>query len=106
MERKPVESSNIKSVGYDEVTKTLEIEFKGSGVYQYKGVPKEIYEGFSKAESIGKYFYAKVKSNREYKFEKVVTLPDQKEIVRNNIKQDLEVIKLPYESEDNQVGNA
>jgi len=72
MERIKVVSSNIKSIGYAELTKTLEIEFTKSGVYQYKDVPKEIYEGFSKAESIGKYFYANIKSNRALKFEKVI----------------------------------
>lgn len=125
MERLPVKSSNIKTIGYDEATKTLEIEFTNSGVYQYKGVPKEIYEGFDKAESIGKYFYANVKSNRTFKFEKVVTIlkPEDVEfkgvsivsnpekgceagIVIENIKKDLEVIKIPYEGEDNQVRNA
>jgi hypothetical protein len=62
MERLPVKSSNIKSIGYDEVTKTLEVEFTNRGVYQYKEVPKDIYEGFSKAESIGKYFAKNVKA--------------------------------------------
>lgn len=62
MERIPVKSSNIKSIGYDEATKTLEVEFSNSGIYQYKEVPKEVYEGFSKAESIGSYFAKSVKA--------------------------------------------
>lgn len=62
MERKLVRSSNIKSIGYDEETKTLEVEFTNGGIYQYKEVPKEIYEGFSKTESIGSYFAKSVKA--------------------------------------------
>ena len=39
LERKAVRSTNIASVGYDAGTKTLEIEFRSGGVYQYAGVP-------------------------------------------------------------------
>jgi hypothetical protein len=62
MERIKVKSSNISSIGYDAATKTLEVEFSNSGVYQYKEVPKEVYEGFSKAESIGSYFAKSVRA--------------------------------------------
>jgi len=41
----------------------LEIEFKGSGIYRYLDVPKEIYDNLLKAESKGKYFFANVKKN-------------------------------------------
>ena len=56
MERKPVNSSNLISVGYDLKSKTLEIEFK-NGIYQYIGVPIGIYESLMKAQSKGKYFH-------------------------------------------------
>lgn len=62
MERMKVKSSNINSIGYDELTKTLEVEFSNNGIYQYKEVPKEVYEGFSKAESIGSYFAKNVRT--------------------------------------------
>lgn len=38
MNRTPVESSNIKSIGYDQKTETLEVEYKGTGkpaIWQY-----------------------------------------------------------------------
>jgi hypothetical protein len=54
MERQQVDSSNINSVGYDEATQTLEIEYK-KGVYQYVDVPKEVYERMMKAPSIGSF---------------------------------------------------
>ena len=38
MKRTSVKSSNILSVGHDPETNTLEIEFKGGGVYSYDGV--------------------------------------------------------------------
>jgi len=62
MQRQPVESSNIKSVGWDDKTKTLEIEFKGGGIYQYTGPPAEQrYKELLAAESKGKYFTAHIR---------------------------------------------
>lgn len=42
MNRKSVTSSNIASIGYDETSETLEIEFKNGGVYQYFDVPQGV----------------------------------------------------------------
>ncbi len=61
MERLPVQSRNLASVGYDPDTLTLEIEFHNSGVYQYFGVPQEIYEGLMNAGSKGSYFHQSIK---------------------------------------------
>jgi len=55
MERIPVKSSNVASVGYDEPTKTMEIKFKSGGVYQYSGVEPQTHADLMGAESIGKF---------------------------------------------------
>lgn len=60
MEREPVTSSNVVSVGYDAATETLEIEFK-NGVYQYYNVPQPIYDQMMAADSVGKFVNAYVK---------------------------------------------
>ena len=70
MERIKVESSNLKSIGYDADTSVMEVEFIKGGVYRYLGVPKEVYDGIMQAESKGKAFNA-VKYS--YAFEKVET---------------------------------
>ena len=55
MDRTPVSSSNIASIGYEDGT--LEIAFlRGSGVYQYYGVPESVYRDFMSASSKGNYF--------------------------------------------------
>ena len=69
MKRQSVESSNIRSVGYDEFLLVLEIEFKSGAVYRYYGVPAEVHDELINAESVGKYFNANVKS--KYNFLKV-----------------------------------
>lgn len=66
MERVPVSSSNLSSVGYDVGSQTLEIEFLHGGVYQYTGVPENEYEGLINAGSKGKYFIANIKNRYPY----------------------------------------
>jgi hypothetical protein len=66
MERKPVESSQITSVGYDAKTKTLEVEFKADGsVYRYALVPAVMYKSLMEAKSIGGYFSMMIKGNKD-----------------------------------------
>ena len=62
MHRTPVVSSNLRSVGYDPSSKTLEIEFNSGGVYQYHNVPQTIYEQLMMASSHGKFFHALIRN--------------------------------------------
>ena len=65
MERQSVSSSNIVSIGYDENTSTLEIEFN-SGTYQYYDVPSYIFDEFMNADSKGSYLHRNIKSSYTY----------------------------------------
>lgn len=67
---KPVKSSQIEAVGYDAATRTLAIQFKGGAVYHYDDVPKDIHDGFEKAESVGKYFGEKIRRSH-FKYRKI-----------------------------------
>lgn len=69
MQRIPVESSDIVSIGYDPKSRVLEIEFKENRVYQYFDVEPRVYELFLKADSYGEYFYAHI--NKHYRYERV-----------------------------------
>ena len=69
MERQSVQSSNIASIGYDEDSSTLEIEFLSGGVYQYFDVPINIYQGLMAASSHGQYFAQQIKGH--FRFVKV-----------------------------------
>ncbi len=66
MERTPVTSADLCSVGYDEESMTLEIEFKKGAVYQYNGVPREEYQNLMSAPSHGRYFNANIKNRYSY----------------------------------------
>jgi KTSC domain len=50
-----VESSMIDALGYDEEQQVLEVVFKRTGVYRYRGVPKNVYEELLNAPSKGSY---------------------------------------------------
>lgn len=61
MERQPVASSNIRSVGYAPDTQTLEIEFQDGAIYEYSGVPATVHAGLIAAASPGRYFHTHIK---------------------------------------------
>ncbi len=66
MERTSVSSSDLVSVGYDNESSTLEVEFKKGSVYQYSGVPQEDYLNLMSAPSHGRYFNANIKNRYPY----------------------------------------
>ncbi|MGO9622268.1 MAG: KTSC domain-containing protein [Desulfobaccales bacterium] len=57
MNRTPVRSSNIRSIGYDPDDRILEVEFHSEGVYQYSGVSEPVHQEFMRAPSKGSYFH-------------------------------------------------
>ena len=66
MQRQQVKSKDLFSVGYDDKSQTLEIEFRSGGIYVYTRVPKDIYAGLMKANSKGTYFAKTIKNSRYY----------------------------------------
>jgi hypothetical protein len=62
MQRTPVASSSLVSVGYDPTYSVLEVEFTGGTVYQYFGVPRSAVELLGNASSKGATFNATIRS--------------------------------------------
>jgi hypothetical protein len=69
VDRLPVSSSNLASVGYDEVGQVLEVEFRHGGVYQYTGVSKSVFDELMAADSLGRYLATRIKPR--YPFRRV-----------------------------------
>jgi len=69
MNRTPVSSSNINSVGYDN-NGILEVEFNSGSIYRYYSIPPVIYHNLMTAKSHGHYFDEHIKKSR-YPYEKV-----------------------------------
>ena len=56
MNRGTVSSSNLRSIGYDQQTQTLEVEFVSGWVYQYYGVSEHMHDEIMRASSKGQFF--------------------------------------------------
>lgn len=60
MERKRVNSSKIRTVGYDSKSQLLEVEFTDSKLVQYRGVSPEVHRQFMSAPSPTSFFEDKI----------------------------------------------
>jgi hypothetical protein len=56
MDRRRVNASTIRSVGYDGGKQLLEIEFTSGSIVQYSGVSPEVHRRFVNAPSPGSFF--------------------------------------------------
>jgi hypothetical protein len=76
MKRTPVESSNVKSIGYHAEKLTLEVEFHNGGVYQYYGVRPEHHAALMAAPSKGKHLHQHFRGKYETRL--IVDEPEAK----------------------------
>jgi len=58
---KPVESSMIKQVGFDEESEVLRVVFNNNATYDYADVPKVEHDALMEADSIGKHFHRNIR---------------------------------------------
>lgn len=65
VERTPVQSSSVASVGYDPAQAELEIEFSNGRIYRYLHVPAAAYRLLLQAPSIGEYVNRVIKPRFE-----------------------------------------
>lgn len=63
IDMKDVESSNIRSMGYNSEVKQLRVVFTNGGIFQYKEIPKEVYEEMMASKSIGSFFSKNIRNN-------------------------------------------
>jgi hypothetical protein len=71
----PLKSSNIRAVGYDKPSKSLDVAFHSGSEYKYLDVPKTIFDRIKRVKSPGKFFNKHVKL-KEYPYEKTAAMPD------------------------------
>jgi len=60
MDRKRVNSSKIRAVGYDEKSQTLEVELSNGQVWQYPKVYPEVYRRFMAAPNPTSFYDDKI----------------------------------------------
>lgn len=66
MNRTSITSSSISSIGYDEQTSIMEIEFTSGDVYRYFDVSEYVHQQFMNATSHGQFFHDNIKYNFRY----------------------------------------
>ena len=66
MNRESVASSNIASIGYDEPSQTLEVEFTNGAIYQYYNVTQTLFEQLIQAGSKGQFLTYQIKNAYPY----------------------------------------
>ena len=66
MDRNQVASSNIRSIGYDMQSQTLEVEFLSGWVYQYYGVPEFLHQEIMQASTKGQFLNQYIKNAYPY----------------------------------------
>jgi len=69
MDRIPISSSNISSIGYDRQSATLDVEFTSGDVYQYFDVPEHLYHRLMNASSKGQFLNDYIRHS--YRYQKV-----------------------------------
>lgn len=67
MERVPVESRALRSIGYDAEQQVLEVEFRGGKVYQYLDVPPSLHEWLMRSQDKGSLFRHKIDGHFEFR---------------------------------------
>lgn len=60
-------SSNIKSASFNTQTSILIITFNYGGIYEYVGVPWELFTKFRMSDSQGSFFNTHIKTKYEHK---------------------------------------
>jgi hypothetical protein len=63
-----VQSTNHDLAGYHPESQTMTIQFKNGRVYQYRGVPQEIYDQYLQSESQGSFFANNIKGRYQTDF--------------------------------------
>ncbi|MFC0628325.1 KTSC domain-containing protein [Kribbella deserti] len=61
MKRRYVQSSSVRSVGYELETGTLEVEFVSGDLYRYLEVPQLVHKQLMAAESVGRFINTRIK---------------------------------------------
>lgn len=61
MDRRYIESSMIRSIGFDSESSILEIEFNSGAIWQYSDFPESEWYLFESSESKGRFFLSSIK---------------------------------------------
>ena len=64
MNRIPVKSSNIKSIGHDPDTGIMHVEFSSGDIYEYAGITAQEHRMLLTANSVGTHFHQNIRGKK------------------------------------------
>ena len=70
MKRVALQSSSLRSLGYDSEQQILEVEFSSGALYRYEAVPPEVVQALLEADSLGRQFNQVFKS-QHYRYRRI-----------------------------------
>ena len=76
MQRAPVRSRSLQSVGYDPEAEALEVEFRSGRVYVYSGVPAGVHEWLVRVADKGSFFNRMIRDRYPWRDVTVAAEPD------------------------------
>ena len=89
MERQPVSSTALVSVGYDPQAQVLELEFRSGRVYRYRGVSAELHGWLMRTPDKGALFHRLI--DGKFPFERIDHIdpnaPSLEEALRASLRQ-------------------
>jgi hypothetical protein len=88
MNRVPLESTAVRSAGYDEASFTLEIEFNSGRIYQYDNVPVSVFEWLVRTSNKGSYVARMI--NPRYAYRDVTVPPPPRSDAEDDLLRKLE----------------
>lgn len=59
---KPISSSNLKAIDYDENMRVLHVQFQSGRIYSYQDVEPDVAAGLEEAASPGRYLNERIKN--------------------------------------------
>jgi hypothetical protein len=62
----PVQSSSVRSIGYDKESGELHVTFNDGGRYMYHGVPENVHQSLMMSGSKGNFLHHNVKNAFEF----------------------------------------
>jgi hypothetical protein len=73
MELVPIQSTNLRAIGYEPDTMLMQIQFSNGSLYSYQNVEPETYQALVTSPDPGKFFAEIIKPQRyKYVFTRVV----------------------------------
>ncbi|MFE4654366.1 KTSC domain-containing protein [Streptomyces sp. NPDC056707] len=63
----PVRSSNVRSVGYNQAERALEVAFHSGGLYRYEDVPADVHAALMASSSKGGFLARFIKGRYRYR---------------------------------------